>query len=198
MDMKVNKITLIAQAIGMYVMHIPLYIFFIVGLLSSTDEAFVLGLIKTSLILMAIVLPICIANAVLSIISIFKGNIDISKTVMKVKLALIPWYVINFAMCVILVAVMLNPFMMIGIPVVVALAIVAAYFCMVITSLPDVAYYLRKVFIEKEEQITSQKVVTIVFLFIFCLDIVGAIRFYRENKKTQFESSVDPTPSQDE
>lgn len=193
---KANKVTLIAQAIGMYVMHIPLYIFFIVELFPGLHEDIVKGLIKAALILMAVVLPICIANVVLSIISIFKGETDISKTVMIVKLALIPWYALNFAMCVIIVALMLNPFMMVGIPVAVALLLVGTYFCMVITSLPDVAYYLRKVFVKKEERITSHRIVTVIFLFIFCLDVIGGINFYRQNKKAERFINDAPTLSE--
>ena len=196
--MKANRIMLIVQAIGMYLMHIPLYIFFIVEFFPGLHEDFVTGLIKAALILMAVVIPICIANVVLSVISIFKGDADISKTVMKVKLALIPWYAINFAMCFIIVALMLNPFTMVGIPVVVTLLLVGTYLCMAITSLPDLAYYLRRVFIKREEPITSNRVFTVVCLFIFCLDVIAGIVFHRQNKNAQLAASAAPTPSENE
>ena len=155
--MKANRIMLIVQAIGMYLMHIPLYIFFIVEFFPGLHEDFVIGLIKAALILMAVVIPICIANVILSVISIFKGDADISKTVMKVKLALIPWYALNFAMCFIIVALMLNPFTMVGIPAVVALLMGGTYICMVITSLPDVVF--------NSEQILSYSFSSILYFF---------------------------------
>lgn len=196
-SMKANRIMLIVQAIGMYLMHIPLYVFFIVEFFPGLHEDLVIGLIKAASILMAVVIPICIANVVLSVISIFKGDADISKTVMKVKLALIPWYALNFAMCFIIVALMLNPFTMVGIPVVVALLLVGTYLCMAITSLPDLAYYLRRVFIKREEPIASNRVFTVVCLFIFCLDVIAGIVFHRQNKKAQL-AAASPTTAENE
>ena len=167
----------------MYLMHLPLYIFFVVELIPLDNEQLVRGLLIATLVLTALMVPVCIANIALSIISIFKGDVDVSKTVMKVKLALIPWYVMNFTMCVVFVAVLFNPFMMIGIPFVIAFFVVTTYFCMLATSLPDVGYYIRRVLIKKEEQISAGRVLTIICLFIFCLDVVGSILFYAKNKK---------------
>lgn len=181
--MKTNKITLVAQTIGMYIMELPLYIWFIVELIPLNNESLANGLIKATLILTALVLPICIANIVLSVISVFKGESDVSKTVMKVKLALIPWFILNFAMCVIIIALMLNPFMMIGIPIVIAFLVVGTYFCMITTSLPDVAYYLRNVLIKKAEKLSPLRVAVVVCLFFFCLDVIGSVLFYNQNKK---------------
>lgn len=166
-------------------MHLPLYILFV--LLSIADgaqaESLTQGFLLASLILTAIVFLICIANIILSILSIFKGETDLSKTVMKVKLALIPWYVVNFLMGVLIVAIFFNPFLMIGIPVAVGILAGTAYFCMLSTSLPDVAYYIRRVFIKREEERTARRVFTVIFLFIFCLDVLGAILFRFQNKK---------------
>ena len=186
--MKANKVTLIAQTIGMYVMHLPLYVLFILELLPGIDESFVMGLLITALVLMALVAPVAIANIVLSVISVFKGETDLSQTVMKVKLALIPWYVINFAMCFVIVSISFNPFMMIAIPVVIAITVGITYFFMLATSLPDVGYYLRRVFVTKEEKITASRVFVVILLFIFCLDVVGGIVFHRQNVKAELPS----------
>ena len=185
--MKANKITLIAQTVGMYLMHLPLYVFFIIELLAvgGDMENLVSTVVTSTCILMSVVGLICIANIVLSVISIFKGEYDLSKTVRNVKLALIPWYVLNFAMCIIMVALMFNPFLMLGIPVLVAIAMVLTYFFMLGTSLPNVAYYLRKVFVTKEEKATKARVLTVILHFIFCLDVIGAILFLRQNKKAE-------------
>ena len=181
--MKANKATLIAQAIGMYVMHLPLYILFIVELIPGEHGMLAKGLLIAALILMVPVFLLCVANIVLSVVSVFKGETDMSPTVMKVKLALIPWYVINFVMGVVIVAILFNPFMIIGIPVVIGILAGIAYFCMLATSLPNVGLYLRKVFVKKEELIAAPRVLPIIFHFIFCLDVVGSIIFYVQNKK---------------
>ena len=194
--MKANKITLIAQTIGMYVMHLPLYVLFAVELLPGIDESFVIGLLIAALVLMALVVPVGIANIVLSVISIFKGEDDLSQTVMKVKLALIPWYVINFAMCFVIVAISFNPFMMIAIPVVIAITVGITYFFMLATSLPNVAVYLRKVFVTKEEKVTASSVFLVILHLVFCLDVVGSILFYRQSKKVEYPVCVENEISQ--
>ena len=195
--MKANKITLIAQAIGMYVMYIPLYIIFIIGFLPAGNTVGIKGLFTTSLVLMGAVSPICITNIVMSAVSIFRGEVELSKTVMKVKLALIPWYITNFAMCVVIVAIMLNPFLMLGIPVVIGIVAGTTYFYMLATSLPDVAYYLNKVFVKKEEKLTAGRVFAVVCLFIFCLDVIGSIILYRQNKKAALPAAPEAsTPTE--
>jgi len=181
--MKANRITLIAQAIGMYLMHIPLYILFIVELFPGEHEALFKGLLVSFFVLLIPMAGICLINMILSVISIFKGNTDLSKTVMRVKLALIPWYVVNFIMCFVIVLLFFNPFTMFGIPVVIGIAMGITYFFMLGTSLPNVAYYLRRVFVNKEEKLTKPRVITIVLHFIFCLDVIGGIVFHRQNKK---------------
>ena len=183
--MKAQKATLIAQTIGMYLMHLPLYIFFILEFIGAGNEELLKWILTATGIMMAIVIPICIANIVLSVMSVFKGKNDPSETVMKVKLALIPWYVINFAIGAVIVAIFFNPFMMIGIPVVIAALMGMAYFCMLATSLPDVAQYLRKVRKDKTEKLIGARVLPVVFLFIFCLDVVGSVILYRRNKKEE-------------
>ena len=191
--MKANKVTLIAQTVGMYVMHAPLYVWFLLGFISVSNEALTKGLLIASLVLMGVVFFISLANIGFSVASLFMDDADLSKTVMKVKFALIPWYVLNFAMCAVIVAIMLNPFMLIGIPVAIAILAGTAYFFMLSTSLPDVAYYLRRVFIKKEEPLTSNRVVTVVCLFIFCLDVIGGISFYRQNKRAQLSAGAAPS-----
>ena len=184
----------------MYIMHLPLYIFFIIELIGvgGDMENLVSSVVTATYVLTSLVGLICIANIVLSVISIFKGEGDPSKTVRTVKLALIPWYVLNFAMCVIMVALMFNPFMMIGIPVVIGLGMGLTYFLMLGTSLPNVAYYLRRAFVTKEEQISGARVATIILHFIFCLDVIGGILFHRQNKRAELPSDVESNASEGE
>ena len=190
--MKVQKITLIAQAVGMYVMGIPLYIFFITQMIPVDNEALANGLLKAAGILASIVSPVIIVNIVLSIVSLAKGEVDLSKTVMVVKLVLIPWYILNFAMGFILVGVMFNPFMMIGIPVVVTLLMSNAYFCLLGTSLPDVALYIRNARLKKGKKKNGALVLVVFLLFIFCLDVVAGIILYLQNKN----EALTPTPEE--
>ena len=50
------------------------------------------------------------------------------------------------------------------------------------TSLPDMAFFFHKL-IKRETRIRAPFVVSIVFMFIFCLDIIGGVIFYINAKE---------------
>ena len=185
--MKANKITLIAQTIGMYVMHLPLYIFLILFNIPSAAEFFdkVSGpLLISFFVLTALVFPICIINAVFSVITVFKGEESPSKVSMVVKLALIPWYIMNFIICICLLSGMLNPFLFLAVPIVAAILICSTYIYMFSTSLPDIVYFINRL-IKKKLKINALIIVSLVFLFIFCLDIAGGVMYHIAMNKNE-------------
>ena len=180
--MKAQKVTLIAQAIGMYVMFIPLYLLFLPETIPAIDGLSTKGLLTATVTMVSFVSLICIANIALSIVSIYKGEVDPSKTVMAVKLALIPWYLINVVICVICIAIMFNPFLMVGIPVVIAIFAVLGYFYLLGTSIPDVAYHIRMSRAKTGTKTDGIRIFTLVALFIFCLDVIASYVFLLQNK----------------
>ena len=189
--MKANKITLIIQTVAMYIMHLPLYALLIfMWTLKENDlqEPLMKAMFITFLVLALVIFPICILNYVLSIVSIFKGTYNPSKTVMICKLALIPWYIANLYICfAFVVSVFGNPFMFIGAPLAIAILVCTTYVYMLATSLPDVAFFINQM-VRRKIKIRASFVFSLLFLFIFCLDIVGGIMFFvqtRENKNTQ-------------
>ena len=184
LDMKA-KITFIIQTIGMYVMHLPLYALLVVMRLSmdvDLQESISKGLLIASLVLMLLVMPVCILNIAASIRSAVKDDPDVIKTTMVAKLSLIPWYALNFLIGYAFVGIFFNPFMMIAIPIIIALLVAATYILMLTTSVGDVAYFLRKV-IKKEWRVRPSAIFAVIFLFIFCLDVVGSIILYVNSKK---------------
>ena len=189
--MKANRILLIIQTIGMYAMHTPLYILFIL-LQCHVDDAILSKLSNPCLIiflvLSVLLLPVCVLLAVFSIISIFKGEEkeSPSKITMIIKLALIPWYILNFVLCAVLLSGFLNPFLMLAIPLAMAIMSVVTYIYMIATSLPDIAYFINRL-IKRKIRISGGIIVSIVFLFIFCLDIVGGVIYHLEMKKIKKE-----------
>ena len=180
------------QTIGMYVMHLPLYVAMILGFLPGVQEGAVNGLLIATLVLMALMVPICVINVVFSLKSALKDEVDPTKATMISKLALIPWYVLNFLICLVFVGIFFNPFMMVGIPILIALTVGVTYALMLCTSVGDIAYYVKKI-LRKDEDVNTRTIVAVVFLFIFCLDIVGAIILYRQSQKSKEEqSAIDP------
>ena len=183
--MKAIRATLIAQLIAMYLMHLPLYIVMILIQLQVPDETagpLIRVLIILSLVLIGLAFPLCVVNAVLSIVSIFKGEYSPSKTTMVVKLALIPWYVLNFLISFMVIGGLLNPWLFLGAPIVMGLLASFTYLFMAATSLPDIGFFFNR-FARKKVEVTGVLVTGMVFLCFFCLDIVGAIMFHLGMKK---------------
>lgn len=180
--MKANKILLIITTAFMYVCHLPLYAMFIMAFANIPENVdlqneIMKGLFGTFLSLNVLIIPLVIVIGVFSIISIFKGKESPTKTTMVCKLALIPWFVINFAMCVVLIAGLLNPFFMFAIPVLIPVMICTTYVYMLATSLPDIAWAIHSLI--KREPINKGLLITsMVLQFFFCLDIAGAIMHY--------------------
>gem|GEM_PF-1957388 len=179
------KTTLLIQTIGMYVMHLPLFVLLITLPIPADpafQESFHRVLFTIFFVMMAVMVPICVLNAVVSVKSALKGKENPAKSTMVAKLALIPWYLLNFAICVVFSSIFLNPFMMIAIPLIIALSGAMTYILMLTTSLGDIVYSIH-VTAKKTEKISSKMTVAVVFLFIFCLDVLGAIILYRHSKK---------------
>ena len=80
----------------------------------------------------------------------------------------------------------LNPWLMIFAPVVLCILIFNTYLFMISTSIFDIVYAIRKV-VKKELKIKTSLVFTIIFLFSFCLDVVGSIMLYHKSKKIDLE-----------
>ncbi len=180
--MKANKILLIATTAFMYVCHLPLYIVFIFGLFDlpidpEIQNNLFTNLIKVFLGLNGLIFPLLIALTVLSIISIFKGNTSPIKTTFICKLVTIPWFILNFAMCTVVIAGLFNPFLMIAIPILIPIMVFTTYLFMFATSLPNI-FWTARVFIKRMPMNKGLLIAGTVLLFIFCLDIAGAIMHY--------------------
>lgn len=183
--MKTNKIFLIVQAGLMYAMHLPFYIIllsFYLPIEESFKNLIIPKCFMIGCILIPVIFPICIINAVLAIVSIFKGGENPSKVTMIVKLSLIPWFVLNFYLCVLLMAGFLSPWLLWSAPLMLVILVCSTYCYMLATSLSDIAFFFHKL-IKKETKIRAPFVVSIVFMFCFCLDIIGGVIFYINARK---------------
>ena len=189
-----TKITLIIQTIGMYLMHLPLYAALIIiniAMDARLQGDLVHGMLVASFVMMLIMIPVCIVNAVVSVVSALKGN-DPTRHTMVAKLSLIPWYVLNFFISFVFVSIFFNPFMMIAIPIVIALLIGSTYALMLSTSLGNIAYAVRSI---KQGDAKPAVIVGVVFSFIFCLDVIGAVILYKEFEKVSTRTQTDAPPS---
>ena len=166
-------------------MHLPAYIGLIVIFVpmdSAVQEEAVKVLMIVAFALMLLMIPVCIFNVVVSIRSAIKGDEEIPKSTMIMKLSLIPWYALNFFIGFVICSFFLNPFVMIAIPVIIAILSTSTYILMLSTSVGDIAYSIRSC-IKREWRVTPALVFALIFSFIFCLDVVGAIMLYSKSQK---------------
>ena len=122
---------------------------------------------------LVIVFPLGILNFIFALIGLFKGMENPYEITFKVKLVLIPWYMINFFFGFMLFAAMLNPFLMMGIPVLIFIMCSITYIYTISTSLADYAYTIRS-FIKRDIKKKGIAILAMIFLAMFCLDVIGS------------------------
>ena len=130
-----------------------------------------------------IALLLSLAIIISSLIITIKGKSeDVSKFTLIIKLIAIPWYIANYVMWVLAVLGMLNPILFLAIPIVIALSMTGTYLFMISVSIHNLlpTFYLL---IKKKIKLNPLLVIGIIFHFIFCLDILGAIFILINNKR---------------
>ena len=80
-----------------------------------------------------------------------------------------------------------------AIPIIIVLAVLVTYIFMLTTSLGNIAYFLRKKSV-LGEPLDTATILGVVFSFIFCLDVVGAIILYRRSEVIPEQASPE-TPA---
>ena len=165
-----EKVFLIIQVIFMFLTQL----FFLLMCLIQKEEVLDLLLI---LFLISTVLTLLVAflNIVFGIINIFKGRTKPFIFSMVIKSILIPWYIINFVIWALLIIGSLNPFLMMAIPLFLFISVCFTYICMISTSTLNISYIFNQFFFKRNIKINSGIIISTVFQFIFCLDIVGSI-----------------------
>ena len=172
--MKVCKVAAIIQLSLMYLSLIFLFAgaFTMIGVLALIG--FIMAILSSLFAL---------ATCVISFFSMFKSKTqDYTKFVMMYKLISIPWFIGNFIFCILLIAGMLNPFLLIAIPIVIIVMILSTYICMLSSSMINFSYLIVS-WRNKTIKPSGLVAIGVIFGFIFCLDALGAILIFLENKR---------------
>ncbi|OPZ36452.1 MAG: hypothetical protein BWY98_00414 [Tenericutes bacterium ADurb.BinA155] len=140
--------------------------------------------------------PLEIAILVLSIISGFKEKPCPYHFIGIIKLILIPFYLVNFVMCILVALLMIHPLLFLAWPFVVAIMIGLTYFSMLATSGPDIAYLIRSLILKKES--LGGTLPHIILQFVFVADVVSATILLakasiEEKEKKAEGKAVEPT-----
>ena len=176
--MKNANITLIIQAALMYVAHIFFFIWFFI----ETPEINPFILLGTGVAAMVLAVICGIIGLVLAAAGKANGEASPLKTTYIVKLALIPWYIFNIVYIFYIVAGSLNPFLLLAIPVEIAIAVFITYVLMLLTGIHNV-FYVSKAIIKKRVGSSALTVLCIVSQFVFVLDVIGAVILHTIMKK---------------
>lgn len=110
-----------------------------------------------------------------------------AKHTMIIKLAYIPFFIINFVDCV---------FSMIGgadvpalaVPLLGIFLIFNTYVLMFRTSFLDIVHYIKR-YIKKETKVSTGGILCLIGLFFFCIDVLAAILLYANERKYRKENN---------
>jgi len=180
--MKTSKVILIIQPIVMYLTSIALYLLSFLG--NQMDEGLLKALEIITLVGVVFSILITLTSTVFSLFNIKQNAECPYKTVMFVKLILIPWFIANFYFCLLLIGGFLNPFLLATIPLLICIEVIATYIQMISISLHSIVYYFASLIREKKKAVPLQ-LVSVIFHFFFCLDVVGAVMLFLKTKTEQ-------------
>ncbi len=171
--MKAGKVLLWLQIVSMYALHAVIWM--LVKPVRDIEDSKALETVF--FVFSALVAFFVIVNGFCAILSVFKDHKNPTKNTLVVKLAAIPWYVANFYFWIGLASGFLNPFLLVGLPIVIALGVILTYFVMLSTSLYSIAYLIRGL---KKQMFSARPAFApaAIFHFIFCLDVAGALWLY--------------------
>ena len=190
MDKKVRAI-LISLPTLMYTSLVYYILGFVFYVLVNSISALVITLFVLGFIFSFVSLGLSIALIVIGGKNFNRDlHCDMSRLVMYVKIALIPWYIASYFLWMAQILGTLNPFLLPVFPLIVTISIVVTYVSMLSTTLINVGYVFAK---KKKKELKMNKniIVSIVFHFIECLDFVGAIILFKELSKDSVEEIKD-------
>ncbi|MDE7401770.1 MAG: hypothetical protein K2N17_06940, partial [Clostridia bacterium] len=122
-----------------------------------------------------------LVNLVFGFLQISRPAEDVYKTVMIIKLVLVPFFIINFVLCVLVAAcLIIIPYFVLGGIILAVLFLLMTYAITLVTSVYNVCYSLYRVRTLKHGFFGM--IVPFVFQFFFVLDCVGSVLFYIKEK----------------
>lgn len=188
-SMKINNVFLILQCIVMYLFQLPFALMLILARIPNINSSVISGLMLAGVILGALIIPVSITNIVLGFTTFVRKTVSSLKTTMVVKIILIPWYIINFLVCFLLIAGFLNPWLFLAAPIILSFLITITYIHLLATSITNVCYFI-KYHIANKLSFDGLTIVGIIFHFIFCLDFIGAIILEQKYKRLEIKVNL--------
>ncbi|MDE6661502.1 MAG: hypothetical protein K2J93_06750 [Anaeroplasmataceae bacterium] len=175
--MKKEKIAIITLIVSMYLPQVFIEVLSILIRFMFNEKLF-LSLFIVALVLMGISYIFGIINAIIAIVDIFRDVPSPTKLTMITKLVLIPWYIENFFVWLLMVGICANPWLMLAAPLVMCIGVGYTFSFLIFTNVHNFSYVIR-LWRMKKLKLTSEIIIPIALHFIFVLDILGSILLHR-------------------
>jgi hypothetical protein len=173
------KAVMTMQSVAAYLTQLP-FLGLLIALFINDEIAdnVIVGVEIYCIVMCVICLLLAFINILFAFLNLTKDVELPYKTTMLVKIAMIPYYIINFFIWAIFVIGTLNPFFIVLLPLIVTFSIVTTYFIMISTGSQNIAALLKQFFAEKR----LSCLIYAIFHFIFCADVIAAIMVYCNNR----------------
>ena len=122
-------------------------------------------------------------NLAFGIAQVSNPKEGMDKTVMIVKLVLMPFFVINFIIGALIFAAFVNPFLFMALWIVIPALCVLTYAEMLVTSSYNIGALIHR--IRSKQNTLGELALFIVSQFLYFLDVVGSIILYVRQRKSE-------------
>ncbi len=131
---------------------------------------------------------LCIVNLAIGFSQAYKSEYCCYKTVMIVKIILVPYFIINFIYGLLITVAGLNPFLFMALIFVLPLMVVFTYASMLATSAYNLGAMMGKI---KRREITFGEI-ALVFIsqLVFFLDVAGSILLYIRHRDGEMRERI--------
>lgn len=174
------KKLLISFTVFVYLMQISFLVMFSLPE-EITYSQYTILLFLPEIVFGAVAAVLGLVNLVFGFLQISRPANDVYKTVMIIKLVLVPFFIINFVICVMFAACfIIIPYFVLGGIILAVLFMLMTYAITLVTSVYNVCYSLYRVRTLKHGFFGM--IVPFIFQFFFVLDCVGSVLFYIKEK----------------
>ena len=189
-----SKIMLIIQTVIMYLIHILLLVEAVLTGLGIELSGEALEVVSYFfVILLALMILVFFISLVFACMHLVRDEESPLKTAMIVKLCLIPWFIVNLIICVLLLAPdeliqgLQEIPAMITYPIgFITLEASVTYILMFMSGMSSIVYCVRYIIIHKIKP-SALIITALIFHLCFCLDVVGAVMLEKGFKKLEAE-----------
>lgn len=175
-----KKRYLVFFIISLYLMQIPLFINFMIINSEAYNTTLENILSNSSLVFFIISIILGLVNLIMAFTNTNTNNNDIVKITMISKLVLIPYFIINFIICTLLIIGFAFVLTIFSTFILIPLFVFITYMTMIITSSYNISYLIN-MFKNKEIDFISF-ILHFIFQLVFICDVIDTIYIYKSNE----------------